>query len=465
MLSLNGHTDNVWGVRWSPDGKQLASSAYDGTLKIWDGVNGDKRKTFLGHSSFHYVSGVTWSPDGAHIAAGGWDRTVRVWNTASGNELLVLRGHTGGVWDLDWSPDGSRLASREQDGQTIKLWDAITGQEILTLTSRGEGNLRWSADGRRLHSGTTTFDAVRGFELSGGPTVASAAAWRHFDRAWELALSGRFNEGRNSYQKALKYNPLLASSEGELKDYESTARFRYGGLLASNGELEAAADAFRSALAFNPKDSAAHFRLGNVLTESRRFSSAIDSFGRAIELEPMFSGAYNGMGMALAGNGEFEASFVALSKAIELNPARAKFRNDLSWLLATCVDLRFRNPARAIEVAEKAVELNPKVAIVWNTLGVSHYRNGNYQAAADALQKSLELSQDGTGFTTRFDGFFLAMAYLRLGDHQRARDFYIKADTWMQLHKPDDKELQRFREEANELLGKEALDESNPGKP
>ena len=96
---------------------------------------------------------------------------------------------------------------------------------------------------------------------------------------------------------------------------------------------------------------------------------------------------------------------------------------------------------------------------------MSHYRNGNYQAAADALQKSLELSQDGTGFTTRFDGFFLAMAYFRLGDHQRARDFYIKADTWMQLHKTDDKELQRFREEANELLGKEALDESNPGKP
>ena len=115
-------------------------------------------------------------------------------------------------------------------------------------------------------------------------------------------------------------------------------------------------------------------------------------------------------------------------------------------------------------MAEKATELNPTVAVVWNTLGVSHYRNGNYQAAAGALQKSLELSQDGTGFTTRFDGFFLAMAHWQLGDHELARDFYLKAERWMQEHKPDDQELQRFREEAIELLGKDALAEMNPGK-
>ncbi len=97
LLSLNGHTDSVWGVRWSPDGKQLASSANDGTVKIWDGVTGKKLKTLFGHDNNHYVSGVTWSPDGEHLTAGGWDRTVRVWNTVSGKELLVLRGHSGGV--------------------------------------------------------------------------------------------------------------------------------------------------------------------------------------------------------------------------------------------------------------------------------------------------------------------------------------------------------------------------------
>ncbi len=307
-------------------------------------------------------------------------------------------------------------------------------------------------------------DAFRGFEQSGGQTYASAAAWRYFDRSWELALSGRYNEGRDSYQKALKYNPLLASSEGELQDYESSARFRFGILLAGKGELEAAADAYREAIAINPEHSAAHFNLGHVLTESGKFSSAVEAYSKTVELEPNFSGAYSGMGVALARNGEVEAGVVALSKAIELNSASAKSVNDLAWLLATCSDMQFRDPARAIELAKKATELDPTVAVVWNTLGVSYYRNGNYQAARDALQKSLILSQDGTGFTTRFDGFFFAMAHWQLGDYEHARDFYIKADKWMQQHEPNDQDLQRFREEAKELLGKEGIAETIPGK-
>ena len=91
---------------------------------------------------------------------------------------------------------------------------------------------------------------------------------------------------------------------------------------------------------------------------------------------------------------------------------------------------------------------------------MSHYRNGNFQAAADALQKSLELSRDGTDFTTRLDAFFLAMAYWQLGDYE----CYRTAETWMQQHKTDDQELKRFRGEAKELLSKDAINETNPVK-
>ena len=76
------------------------------------------------------------------------------------------------------------------------------------------------------------------------------------------------------------------------------------------------------------------------------------------------------------------------------------------------------------------------------------------------MQKAFELSQDGS----RFDGVFLAMAHWQLGDLERARECYLKADKWMQQHKPDDQELQRFREEAKELLGEEGIAEIIPGK-
>jgi WD40 repeat protein len=48
---------------------------------------------------------------------------VKVWDATSGQEALTLPGHTGGVWSVAFSPDGQRLASVSREG-TVKVWDA-----------------------------------------------------------------------------------------------------------------------------------------------------------------------------------------------------------------------------------------------------------------------------------------------------------------------------------------------------
>ncbi|MBO5838121.1 MAG: PD40 domain-containing protein, partial [Bacteroidales bacterium] len=71
------HSNLVYSVSWSPDGKYLASGSGDKTLIIWDAKSGEKLKTLKGHSSF--VESVCWSPDGKYLASGSWDNTVKIW--------------------------------------------------------------------------------------------------------------------------------------------------------------------------------------------------------------------------------------------------------------------------------------------------------------------------------------------------------------------------------------------------
>ncbi len=73
-----------------------------------------------GHTS--NVSSVSFSPDGTLIASGSSDDTIRLWDASTGEELHSLKGHTLGVNSVSFSPDGTRIASGSSD-DTIRLWD------------------------------------------------------------------------------------------------------------------------------------------------------------------------------------------------------------------------------------------------------------------------------------------------------------------------------------------------------
>ncbi|PVH90068.1 WD40 repeat-like protein, partial [Periconia macrospinosa] len=74
---------------------------------------------------------VAFSPEGKQLASTLYDRTVKLWDAGTGAVLQTLEGYSGAVWAVAFSPDGKVLASGSDD-ETVKLWDAGTGAGSFT---------------------------------------------------------------------------------------------------------------------------------------------------------------------------------------------------------------------------------------------------------------------------------------------------------------------------------------------
>ncbi|KAK6518911.1 hypothetical protein TWF281_003601 [Arthrobotrys megalospora] len=194
------HSNNVWSVAFSPDGKQLASCCGDGIIKLWDTAMGACLGTLEGHSG--PVWSVAFSPRSSKLlASGSSDTTIMLWDTSTKTclAILAMHGHSTSVSSITLS--GKLLASGSYD-TTIKLWDITTRACLNTL--RGHSKPIWfvafSHDGERLASGSSDgiiiiWGVATGsclLTLKGPQNFVSSIAFSHDDGQLASAFGNGF---------------------------------------------------------------------------------------------------------------------------------------------------------------------------------------------------------------------------------------------------------------------------------
>jgi WD40 repeat protein len=320
--TFKGHTDSLRCVNFSPKGDRLVTSGHkqDRTVRVWDIAEGKELSCFREHTA--EVPCAEFSPDGTKVVSAGCDGTARVWEADTGKQLVVFRGgpvkfstqfvncarfskdgrrvvsiayndsrafvwdavngdliqllKTGDdfVFDVAFSPDGTRVATcgqpragKKSAPSTVRLWDARTGKQVLALAHPAAVfTLAFGTDGKRLFTSCEDarlriWDAAAGTELTpgglagrvlslavspDGKTLASSAAGPDTRiRLWDLGTGrlARTLPGRPHPQVTLAFSPdgqtLASGSErnGEITFWDWRAGKEAGVIAGQGGKV------------------------------------------------------------------------------------------------------------------------------------------------------------------------------------------------------------------------------------
>lgn len=236
-----------------------------------------------------------------------------------------------------------------------------------------------------------------------------------------FADAGRVQDAVASYQSALKLNPQIVSAGmyvgiallqmGRLEEAESYLRTVLGfepqiaeahsslaNILVRTGRLKEAASHFQTAVDITP-DAANCCNLGNIQLQTGQPAKAIESYLRALAADPGHVDASFSLGMIYDRLGEKEVAAGYYERALAANPRHLPSANNLAWLLATCRKDSLRDGARALALAEQALQLPGGSQVhLLHTLAAAYAETGQFDKAGQTALQAANLA-DSQGST------------------------------------------------------------------
>ena len=157
-VNINGHRYSKkaysFVFEFSPDEKMLAITSDDdqvGVIQLWDITNPShtNRPLYILNEHKGEVETLKFSPNGKILASGGDGDEINLWNVETGNHIFTLTGHKNDTMALAFSPNGKILASASYSA--IYLWDLTTRMQLRKCkTAGGNNELKFSPDGKTI---------------------------------------------------------------------------------------------------------------------------------------------------------------------------------------------------------------------------------------------------------------------------------------------------------------------------
>lgn len=232
--SLEGHSESVLCMEFSPDGTMLATGSGDSTVRIWDLSTSTPIRTLKGH--VNWVLCVSWSPDGLRLSSAGMDGRILVWNPESGSQQNTLSGHRKGITTLAWQAlhtldfqvrDYPLLASGSMDC-TIMIWDVKSGHCLKTLSghTKGISQILWSGERGMMLFSASRDTLLKVWDASTGGLIKDLKGHAHWintltSNTHRTIKSGpfspaNFEKNRNSFKNI---KDMVEESQKIYKDF------------------------------------------------------------------------------------------------------------------------------------------------------------------------------------------------------------------------------------------------------
>jgi WD40 repeat protein/DNA-binding SARP family transcriptional activator len=173
VFTLEGHSGVLTDIAWSPDGRSIAMSSYDGSARLFDARTGAPRFAVQGRGG--HVYDLDWNPDATRLITAHGDGAARVWHMTEGGPreefALSAQDMRNGVSGVAFSPDGTQVMTGDFGTAAARVWDvSVTGDaEIANLPAVANaygGAVDFTSDGRQLVAtssagSVTAWDAQR----------------------------------------------------------------------------------------------------------------------------------------------------------------------------------------------------------------------------------------------------------------------------------------------------------------